>query len=617
MGSEATTFILDVSPSMIGSGFADQALAYLEYVMFMKAKKQRKTDWVKCYLANCALTRNNHETDNVYELLPFTAPISAGRIVAALQELEQILSEETKPQSNVNSMVQSLLISSMSARDTFQKRKVRKQVIVFTNDLEGLDLTEEELHTLEQELDSRIILAVCGQQEGSRKQDSTIWEKCINAIPGSMQVSMANLLQEITTPAPPTVKPVRVFQGELRLGAPITDSDYSKESYDSIAIRVEGYPATKSVSSLNRQVVSKTKENEYEPVKSVIEYEAFDRDDEEERDSSGHNDGPDSNADKHELRTVSVAQESVTKAYRYGSDYVVLPQTIEAERIYHTTSGIDIRGFISREDVPRHYLNSESTFIVPATKDGTSADSFALAALVDAMIRLEKLAIVRYVQRTDSEVQMCTLCPLLVLKKRKSSGDTDFQTRALVLSRLPFAEDERVSDYPKLNNSDAQNNEITAEIDTLMEDFVESRSIGGGPATSWCSTSLYQPVDAVVSADPSLPLPGLSGSREVDVWTVPAIGIHRQQQLLIEYMHQKVVRGSTTFDIPELPALYQDLLHPSHVGVKESQKRLQELLDIKLNTSKTTNDQRRDEQHEDDGYQDIPSLESLLRRGRA
>ncbi|SCU89997.1 LANO_0D07206g1_1 [Lachancea nothofagi CBS 11611] len=617
MGSEATTFILDVSPSMINMGYTEQAFAYLEYVLFMKAKKQRKTDWISCFLANCAETRNNHETDNVFELLPFTAPISSSRIIEALRELQRVIDQDVKQQTRVNSMVQSLLVSSVSMRDEFKKRKIRKQIMVFTDDLNGLDMTDEELRTLEQEMDCRIVLVICGvKEEESKTLGNTTWEKCIEIIPGSVQTTMTQLLQEITTPIPATVKPVRVFQGSLRLGAPIADAKDVKQEHDSISIKVEGYPATKAVSSLNRRVVAKADDGRYEPVKSIIEYEAIDHisDDEGDNDADQH-------GDHHDTPTVSVARDSVKKAYRYGSAYVVLPQAIESERIYHTTPGLDIRGFVGRDDIPRHFLNSESTFIVPSTRDGTRADSFALAALVDSMIRLDKLAIARYVQKCDSEVQMCVLCPLLVSKKRKSSGDTSSYMHALVLSRLPFAEDERVSDYPKLRNSASDGTPQTTEIDALMSDFIDSRDLGQGPKTTWCSTPLYQSLNSTAEAtDPTLPIPmeGITDTpRECDVSAVPAIGIHRQQQILIEYMHQRIVRGSENFEMPDLPAVYKCLLNPSHDSDKDSTKRLQELLAIKINTSKSSSVDAMDEQQEDDEQFDIPSLESLLARGRA
>ncbi|SCU92387.1 LAFA_0F10066g1_1 [Lachancea sp. 'fantastica'] len=624
MGSEATTFILDVSPAMVKLGFAEQAMAYIEYVLFMKAKKQRKTDWVNCYLANCPLTRNNQKIDNVFELLPFTAPISADRIIEVLQEMQTVIDQQDINGKAVNSMVQSLLVSSVGMRDEFNKRKVKKQIMIFTCDLDGLDLTEQELDTLKQELDCRIILVTCGlKQEEKVKLEKSVWEKCVDMIPGSIQVSMAELIEAITTPIPSSVKPVCIFHGELRLGAPIGKVCPPDSGYSYTSIKVEGYPATKAVPSLNRRVVAKVKGSRYEPVKAIIEYEALDRDksqSEEEDEEAEDAERVDGKKNK-KFQTVSIARESVTKAYRYGTDYVVLPPSIESERVYHTSPSLDIRGFVGRAEIPRHYLSSESTFILPSIKNGTRADTLAITALVDSMIHQNKLAIARYVQRTDSEVQLCVLCPLLIPQKRKSpDSDADTTIRALVLSRLPFSEDERVSDYPRLTPqaTDASSAQKNAEIDGLMEDFVESRTLGSDASTTWYSTPLYRPISDSTTSESSLPLPNKSQSRDVSVFTAPAMGIHRTQQILVEYMHQKIVGSSDTFDVPELPIVYEKLLNPKFDNSEKSTEKLQERLAITLNTAKSSNNANSDEQQdEDEEYYDIPSLESLLARGKS
>ncbi|KAM3163426.1 ATP-dependent DNA helicase II subunit 2 [Lachancea thermotolerans] len=601
MGSEATTFIVDVSPSMVELGYVEQATAYIEYTLFLKSKKQRKTDWVNCFLANCPYSRNNHETANVFELMPFTAPIGAHKVIEILQELKSLITRSAPGKHNINSMVQCLLVSSVSMRDEFKKRKVRKRIIVFTDNLDGLDLTEEELATLEQELDCSIVLVTCGLKVEERKtSEIPIWEKCIQKISGSMEVSMTALLQEISTHRPAVVKPVRIFQGELRLGAPISDEDVTGPSYDSITVKVEGYPATKAVSSLNRRVVAKSEDGTFDPVKSVIEYEAID-------------DGEDS-----EGGVASVSKEYVTKAYRYGSDYVVLPQAIESERTYKTKPGLDLRGFVGNESIPRHFLSSESTFIIPATKDGTRADFVSFSALVDSMIKLRKFAIARYVQKLNGEVQMCLLCPILIPKKRKAPGDDETYTRALVLNRLPFAEDERCSDYPRLAQAAASSDAETAEIDALMGELIDTMDLGPGPDQTWCSTPLYRSFDPTV-LEPTLPLPQPTEPRDSsvqDALCVPAIGIYRQQQILIEYMHQRIVQGSVDFEVPGLPNDLQKKLFPSNELSKGTLLKLQELLAIEVNNSRASSATPNDEQQDEDEFQEIPSLESLLARGR-
>ncbi|SCW04556.1 LAFE_0H16138g1_1 [Lachancea fermentati] len=592
MASEATTFIVDVSKSMIENGHSDQARAYLEYTMLMKTRKQRKTDWTSCFLANCPLTKNNHETANVYEMLPLKAPINIHDVATLLQDFDNVVKYCLDAEEDSSSMVQCLLVASVSMRDQFNKRKVKKQIVVFTDDADGLDLSDEELSTLEQELDCRIIYVPCEPKREDRS--ISVWDKCVQCIQGSLKIPIVDLLKEISASRPSTIKPVRVFQGELRLGAPITETDAVCDDYQSLNIQVEGFPATKAVTSLNRKVVAKLDGKINDNVQSVVDYEVHNKKEE--------------NSDDFEMATV--AKEYVTKAYRYGSDYVVLPPALEPDRIYRTEPSLDIRGFLDKENLPRCYLNSESTFIVAATKGGTRADYFALAALVDSMIKLNKLAIVRYVQKKNSEVQMCVACPLLVNQTKRSTDDNSSYTRALVLNRLPFAEDERTSDYPKLNRGNSSSNE---RADHLMSAFIDSMDLDSDESPTWYSTPFYEPIDSSPTELSTLPLPSVSKRYESDPLCIPSIGLHRQQQVLIEYIHQKIIKGCADFSLPDMPDDLRQKLTPSKMPKKELTQELKEVLDIKANNKDKSN-ALVDEQEEE--AEEIPSLETLLARGR-
>ena len=91
MSSEATTFLIDVSHSMVAGGHVDKALAYLEYTLFQKVKKGRKTDYVSCILVNCPLTKNNQDTDYIYEALEVTAPVTSVTTVKLLKDIRTVL----------------------------------------------------------------------------------------------------------------------------------------------------------------------------------------------------------------------------------------------------------------------------------------------------------------------------------------------------------------------------------------------------------------------------------------------------------------------------------------------------------------------------------------------
>ncbi|CCE89551.1 ATP-dependent DNA helicase YKU80 TDEL_0A02190 [Torulaspora delbrueckii] len=624
MSAESNSFIVDVSPSMVHEGHLSKVLAYLEYTLLDKCKRRRKTDWVTIYMANCAHTNNSQSIPNVCQVQQFLAPVTSSETIESLRILRNYsknVEDNTLPKNEngeadleqFQSMVQCLLVASLDIREEFKSRKILRQIIIFTADIDGLDLDEEEIEILKEELNSRLILIDCRTKLKSDPNDEDFqkskWGQLLKAIPGSMIFNIYDLLLETTLPKPNMVKPVRVFSGELRLGADIgtlgrVDDEKSVSSPDDkncLCIKVEGYPATKPVSSLNRKLVLKDDTAQYEMVKTVIEYEVYDQ-----------------KADKR----VSVAPESIAKAYRYGSDYVVLPSTLDEQRFYRTTPGIDIRGFLERKRLPRYFLNSESRFILADTRSGSVADIVSFNVLVDSLSEQDKLIVARFVAKPNAEVQMCMMCPMLV---NDEHGD---KIRTLILNRLPFAEDERVASFPRLTvRTTTSGKELKDEqegeksrIDTLMSDYIDSLDMDSSANDEKDNaTSYYLPLGQNVK-DTTLPLPEdddekkrLQGSSPQ---RVPAIHLHRQKQVLLEWVHQKLISGSETFQIPEVPDVLREKISPHFNDMRDDKKLIElvKLLNIKENEKRSAaTDEHFDEDEDEEA--NIPSLESILARG--
>lgn len=629
MSAESSSFIVDVSPSMINDGHLSKVSAYLEYTLLDKCKRRRKTDWVSLYLANCQKTKNSQSIPNVFQVQEFRAPVTSVETIEILRDLQNYserVAENTLPKEEgsdvspdqIKSMVQCLLVASLDIRDEFKSRKLLRQIIIFTADIDGLDLDEEEIGVLREELNSRLILIDCRNKFETGQNDEEIygskWGHLLKAIPGSMIFNMDDLLMEMTLPKPNLVKPVRIFSGNLRLGADINKlNNISEEKNDSpfddklsLCIKVEGYPATKPVSSLNRRIVLKDGSNgttQYEAVKTVIEYEVQDE-----------------KADK----KVSVAPESIAKAYRYGSDYVVLPSTLDESRFYRTAPGIDIRGFLDRQRLPRYFLNSESRFILPDTRAGSVADVISFNALVDTLSQESKVAIVRFVSKTDAEVQMCMLCPLVLDDEHGDSA------RTLILSRLPFAEDERVASFPRLTQRtttsgkkvENDQNEASSEIDALMSDYIDCLDMDSPVKNeNKAGSHYYLPLGGSVK-DTTLPLPEKDLEKaqlqDSDPLKIPAIHLHRQKQVLLEWVHQKLVNGAEDFQIPEMPDFLREKISPHFNPSRDDEKlvKLVKALNIKETVDRSAaNDEQYDEDDEQETAQNIPSLASILARG--
>lgn len=595
--AECASILVDVA---VDDQVVAETLAYLEFLLLDKAKRNRKTDYVSVYLVNCPHTENSQQVDNIYQISNFEAPITVDIAVDLVGKLRDLTSAEGvgKGYQGGNNVLQALLLASLDLKAFAKRRKMVRQIMVFTDKVAELDLTKDEIVTMRQELDSRIILVNCSDNAKNEYTGST-WEELVNSVDGSLVFTIDDLLHRIAQPVPKVVKPVSVFQGQLRLGAdlegivdlraePLAGENkrkfaymYEAESRNEedplcLCIGVRGFPATKKVNSVQRvRAIRKQPEDshgpqDYIPVKSVIQYEV--------------------GGDKKDT-SFTVANESLTKAYRYGSDYVVLPSSLENELIYHTYAGLDIRGFMDSNKLERQLLTSESVFILPTDQD---ANQTSFAALVDAMRRIDKVAVARYVPKNNSSVYMVMLYPMILENEDRQN------VRVLILNPLPFAEDDNTTLYPRLK---VDKNE---KADEMMEQFVKSRD---WDHLTHVPENKYYDFFKDTNRDTLLPLPLLDHeqSRQRDPLLVPALVHHRQQQVLLEYIHQVLINKSDTFHVPEISSALLEKISP-RISYKYPVEELVKLLQIKKVEPKTTVTKVTP-------AEPVPSLETLLRRG--
>lgn len=627
--SECTVFLFDTSKSMIQNTGILNATQWLEYALLEKNKKLRKTDYVGCYFGNTALTSNSQNIPNVFNAQPITAPVTVEHTKKIIKTINHYIETycdgplKKEDEEPIVSMVQSLLVASLDLKAEFKSRKILKQIMVFTDDLDGLDFDEEEIETFSKEIDGRIYLVNCGNEYKDNPFASK-WGALIKNIPSSKIYQIEELLKTISNPIINTVKPVRIFQGMLRLGADLStiafpdeeDAVDSLDDYLSLSIHVEGFFATKPVSSAFRKQVmkaansntdDKTNMPEYVPFKSAIEYEVHDK--VEDKDKVGPNGEKEY---KYVPRNVNI--NNIAKAYRYGSRYEVLPSILLDSMYIATYPGIDIRGFVNKSQLPRYYLASESTFILADTKVGTQSDNQALTALADAMIEKDKLAIVRYVPKKGAHCQMCILCPILIDHSKVTEEEGEKNIRAFVLTRLPFAEDERLSDFPRLSNRGFKNEEEkakTEKIDALMEDFVDQLDMDD--LAEIPENKYYAPYAPSIK-NTTLPLPCEDTEIE-DPLRIPAIHIHRQKEVLMEWVDQIIINNSKSFNVSNYPATLMTNITP-YTSDKFSSEHISELVELlAISKSKHTGSangtsEEQLEWNEDSG----PSYEELVGR---
>lgn len=617
MAQEATSFIIDASHSLINSGKNDSIVNYLEFTFLEKCKKMRKTDYTSLLISNTYESRNEEGIDDIVQVCSCEAPMNGGLFKKIMHELIENTSLDKIQESDEGStvLVKTMLVSNIQMKQKYGARKIMKQIMIFSDNLNDLDIEEKDLNLINDQLETtRLILVNCSSKELSPDSEWNIIMETqrLNGL-NPILVTMDQLTEKINQFSTPLVKPIRVFSGELRFGAHLDTITYledklSKETSQdnlSVCMTVEGYPATKAVSGLGgKMMVKETVVNEDDtkkdisiPVKSIIEYEIHKTKVNEEGEGEGEGDkvkqeeGNNSvkNVDKEakEYNTVVVGNKNITKAYRYGLDYVVLPPTLLTEIQYACSPGIDIRGFAPRRSLPRQYLTSESVMILPDTRSGNRGDAKAFATLVDVLLEHDKIAIARYVNKFDGNVNMACLCPMKASNAnivdifsefthpRDDPGEKhNTHVKMLILTILPFAEDIKHMKFesllnPYTNNYKDENKkrtdleEETIENDELMTKFIKSMDMDDMPIMD--HDVLYRHYSECNKNGTNLPLPDpYAAEYEKDPTMKPHTTLQYRNQALSSWIHQKYLSEDpeATFTPPALPEKSRKLVQP-------------------------------------------------------
>ena len=112
------------------------------------------------------------------------------------------------------------------------------------------------------------------------------------------------------------------------------------------------------------------------------------------------NDDPDKKA---------VDKELITKAYYYGTSLVPVSKTDEVRLKNEEAKCLKVIGFTDSFRVPRHYYMSGVDLVVP--NPTSNEDIQGTLALVNEMIKMNKVIIARYVYRNNSQPKLVVLTP--------------------------------------------------------------------------------------------------------------------------------------------------------------------------------------------------------------
>lgn len=137
-------------------------------------------------------------------------------------------------------------------------------------------------------------------------------------------------------------------------------------------------------------------------------------------------------------RTVTLARETLIKAYRYGRTLVPFSKIDEAAMGYAAQKTLSLLGFVSAASIDRAAFLSPAWMVVPEA--GNAAARTALAAIVQACFEREAAGLARYVRAANSSPRLVALLPVL---------EPDAPASFLMVA-LPFAEDLRRFTFPSL-----------------------------------------------------------------------------------------------------------------------------------------------------------------------
>lgn len=541
-------------------------------------------------------------------------------------------------------IIRALLLTFQNLNTYVGKKKFKKNIVLVTNSYIVPELDDEYASAIvDIVLSSNINMVLIGVDFDTPNLPETnfkniaSWRDLFDRIPGSVLMTGKQANDIIEYPSPKIVRPVKTFTGQLRIGADLIDETFQPhDDISCVCFEVEGYPATKVDRPPARKTFGLNKKEEPEKIVTSSDYEirkyTDDFDNEKEME----------NADEDELESrpydiQPVDRSELSKGYKYGKSTVVLPPVLEEKRKYKTSPGLDIRGVISSEKLPRCYLTSESVFIVGRKE--SSNDTRALSSLVDSLTEMDSFGIARYVQKPNAEVQMVVLIPVYIKKngglsnKRRAEDENLEDIRALILTRLPFFEDEKIAVFPPLTEVHTSSGKILKErhkflpsddAKDAMESFINNMDLDklDGKETDFEGKKrIFNPLTSASL----LPLPNSVGNH--DNLVKPATGIHRSELTLKDLAiksssYKGGLQGYVSQEniIPPLNGqLLKDTLpNPKLAHQAESDlKKLAKLLDVKyIGKQNKANKNNIDEisTNEDEEEEEI-SLEDLLSRG--
>lgn len=442
---EATVYIVDCGSTMAETSFGrqqsnlDWALEYVWDKITTAISTGRKTLLTGVIGLRTDETKNGLSAEDSFQHISVFQDLSQ----ILMPQLRRLRNELLVSHTQAGDAISALVVAMQMIIDTCRKLQYIRKIVLVTDarapmDSDGLAAITSKLK------EDNVDLVVLGvdfddaeygfkeeSKDATKAENEALLKTLCDDCNGTFG-TLAQAVDELQMPRVKTVKPTPLFKGRLTLG--------NAEEYDTaLTIDVEQYgkvmiaaapTASKFVmhgdmSASQPTQTSATLSNgepevsdDLTAVKYARTYQV-----EDENAAGGMKDVP---------------YDELAKGYEYGRTAVYISESDRNVTTYETTPGIDIVGFVDKNQYER-YLDIGRTWFIIALRNNDQA-SMALSALIHALYELESFAIARYVQKENQEPKMLLLAPNI---------DADFE--CLYSVELPFVEDVRQYKFPPLD----------------------------------------------------------------------------------------------------------------------------------------------------------------------
>lgn len=168
--------------------------------------------------------------------------------------------------------------------------------------------------------------------------------------------------------------------------------------------------------------------------------------------------------------------EFIIEGYKFGTSNFLLTDLPANVFSMNSIKSMTIASFVPKSTVPPWYLHQDSLIVLPSSKNAKNGshtinkDMAIYSELWYAMVRLNVVAMVRYVKRNGTDVRYGILYPQgFVDEQSEVSGVIDFG--CFIFVETIFRDDEKLVNLPDLVNRKISDPKLESEMDALVDSF--------------------------------------------------------------------------------------------------------------------------------------------------